>query len=331
LRCIDCADVALELLMMRSPEMAGSIASLLSSATEMLFALGAGPRVVAVSHECDFPAEVGNLPRATRTSIAIEADSRAIDDQVRRLLADGQPLYEVDTELLARLRPELIVTQAQCDVCAVRYDDVLTAVAQTPQLSATRVVALNPQSVGDVLADIERLGLAAGLQAEARMCVERLQQRIDRVRQMTARLSHDQRPTVGCIEWIDPLMVAGNWMPELIEWAGGRQSLTEPGAASTYTAWEAFCRFDPEAIVVMPCGFGLERAVRESAALARFPGWYALRAVASGRVYAVDGNQLFNRAGPRLVDSLELLAGLLHPQRFGGLLPPEGSLWQRLA
>ncbi len=292
------------------------IASLLSSSTEMLYALGLGDRVVAVSHECDSPAEVRSKPRVTRTTIAADAPSGQIDEQVRQLTQQGLPLYEIDVPLLAELRPDLIVTQAQCDVCAVRYADVLEAVRSTPALQLARVVALNPQSLEDVLADMLRLGEATGAVATAEACVQQFRQRVAAVERRTLPVTQEQRPRVACIEWIEPLMIAGNWMPQLIELAGGRQSLAEGGRHSGYVSWHDLRRFDPQVIVVGPCGFDLRRTLVEAPQLFHLEGWSTLSAVREGRVYAVDGNAYFNRSGPRLVDSLEILAHLIHPRLF---------------
>lgn len=292
------------------------IASLISSATEMLFGLGLADDVVAVSHECDWPPAANEKPRATFTNIAADAPSGLIDRQVKELIAAGKTLYEVDLDLLGELKPDLIVTQAQCDVCAVRYDDVVAAVASEPSLRGTTIHALNPQNLGDVLADIRRLGAATGRDAEADAFVKSLEARIAAVRELTGSLPAERRRLTACVEWIDPLMVAGNWTPELVELAGGRQIWAKAGEHSTYTAWEAVRAADPEVIVVMPCGFGLGRSVREAESLRELPGWSELRAVREGRAFAVDGNALFNRSGPRLVDSLELLARLVHPALF---------------
>jgi iron complex transport system substrate-binding protein len=217
---------------------------------------------------------------------------------------------------LAELRPDLIVTQAQCDVCAVRYADVLEAVRTTPALQNARVVALNPQSLEDVLADLVRLGQAAGCEAVAAARVRELRQRVAAVERRTLPVAQEQRPRVACVEWIDPLMIAGNWMPQLIELSGGQQSLAQGGRHSGYASWDSVRSVDPQVIVVAPCGFDLARTLAEMPQLARLEGWSATSAAREGRVYAVDGNAYFNRSGPRLVDSLEILAYLFHPRLF---------------
>jgi iron complex transport system substrate-binding protein len=305
------------------------IASLLSSGTEMLYALGLGERVVAVSHECDYPAEVRHKPRVTFTRVAAEASSREIDDHVRSLAAQREPLYGIDVARLAALRPELIVTQAQCDVCAVRYEDVVQAVRETPELRGTQVIALNPATLGDIFADIVRVGRAAGCQDEAGRYVDSLGERVERIRGRTASLTAAGRPRVACIEWIDPLMLAGNWMPELIEIAGGQSGLTRPGHHSPYADWQTLAGYDPQVVLVAPCGFDLERTLAECQS-EPFQ-WRQLAAFRNGRAFAVDGNAYFNRSGPRMVDSLEILAHLIHPEWFG---PPPlaggGMPWRKL-
>lgn len=304
------------------------IVSLISSATEMLFGLGLEESIVGVSHECDYPAAATRLPRATFTNIVADVPGDMIDQQVKELVAAGKPLYEIDIDLLIDLQPDLIVTQAQCDVCAVRYDDVVAAVSNEPRLKQAQLIALNPQSLEDVLEDIRRLSAATDRTAAAAEYVAGLESRIEAVRSRTAAIPESQRPLTACIEWIEPMMIAGNWTPDLIALAGGRQAWAVAGRHSTYTAWDDVRAADPEVIVVMPCGFDLSRTLCEAASLSELPGWRELTAVRSGRVFAVDGNALFNRSGPRLVDSLELLAGLAQPELFGR--PDASKLWRML-
>ena len=306
------------------------IVSLLPSATEMLCGLGLGDRIVGISHECDYPASVIDRPQVTRSLVDSRLSSAEIDRQVNTLLASGAPLYEVDGQLLARLAPELIVTQAQCDVCAVRYEDVVTAVQSHASLSAANVLALNPTSIDDMLRDIRRIGEAAGvgmgMGCSAQQYIERLQRRAETVQFTTSTLAPIDRPRIALIEWIEPLMLAGNWMPQMVDWAGGRCDLTTPGQPSRVVAWSDIVAFDPEVIVVAACGFDLDRTVHESRALVRLPDWPTLSAVKHHRVYAVDGNAYFNRAGPRLIESLEILAHLFHPHQF--VLPSDARATQ---
>jgi len=294
------------------------------SGTETLFALGLGPLLVGVSHACDWPPEAAALPRLTRSKIDGLASGQEIDEQVRALMAADEPLYDIDAELLAELRPDLIVTQSQCDVCAVRYADVVRLVANIPGLRATSVLGLNPRRLEEAIEDALRLAKAAGALAAGVRLAAHLRARIDAVREQTAR-----RPAVvvACLEWLDPPMLAGNWGPELVELAGGRQPLTQAGMHSTYAEWPQIVAMAPEAIVVCPCGFDLERSAAEAASLGRVPGWQELSAVCAGRVYALDGNTYFNRPGPRLVDTLELLAHLLHPEDCA---PPPSGVWRRI-
>jgi iron complex transport system substrate-binding protein len=307
------------------------IASLISSGTEILFGLGLGERVVAVSHECDFPAEAHARPKATHSLVDSSRASRAIDDQVRELAHGGAALYGIDEPLLVGLAPELIVTQAQCDVCAVRYDDVLSLVRRHPELSATRVLALNPRSLAEVLSDVLRVGEAAGASEAARDYAAALSRRIEAVRAAAHTLPPAARPRVVCIEWLDPLMLAANWTPELVEIVGGQSGLAKAGGHSVYNDWQAVLDYDPEVLLVLPCGFDLSRTLAESAVLPSWQGWSSLSAVQRGRVYALDGNAYFNRSGPRLVESLEILAHLLHPELFPPPLAPaeRAAAWKQ--
>ena len=295
---------------------ADQIASLLASATEILHGLGLWDRVVAVSHECDYPPEAAGKPRVTFTNIDDGASSRLIDDQVRKKAATHEPLYRIDVERLAALKPDLIVTQAQCDVCAVRYDDVVAAVQSTPTLEGTKIVALNPATMEDIFKDIKKIGEATGANEQAERFIRALRGRVAAVQEVTDGLRDEDKPRVVCIEWIDPVMIAANWMPFVLHIAGGRCDLTKAGERSGYTRWENVVAYDPEVIVVMPCGFDLPRTMKESRVLSGFDHWSELTAVREGRVFAVDGNAYFNRAGPRIVDSLEILAALVHPDRF---------------
>jgi len=287
------------------------IASFLASPTEILYGLGLGERVVAVSHECDFPDEVRLKPRITRTNVNAEASSRDIDQQVKAACAAGEPLYQIDIPMLVELRPDLIVTQAQCDVCAVRYADVIAAVREHTALAETQVVSLNPKTLDCIFDDIRRVGEAARVADRAEAYVQSLRSRVEAVRSRTKVIPANRRQRVACIEWIDPPMLAGNWMPELIEIAGGRCDLTQPGRHSTFADWSDIVAFDPEVIVIMSCGFDLQRTLAEAPTLRTFPNWNEISAVRDGRVFAADGNAYFNRSGPRLVDSLEILDGLL--------------------
>ena len=299
------------------------IASLISSGTEILFALGLADRVLAVSHECDYPPAARRLPRATRSLIDAAASSGQIDQQVRERSAGGQALYEIDDGLLCELHPELIVTQAQCDVCAVRYADVVDLVKSRSELSRTTIVALNPRSLDDVLADVERVAAAANVVAAGRKLRHELSRRIAAIGDRTRTLPVADRPRVVCLEWLDPLMAAGNWTPGLIELAGGRSELTTAGSHSQYATWEAVREANPDVLLISPCGFDLARSQIEARRLLALPGILEVAAVKNRRAFVIDGNAYLNRSGPRLVDSLELVAYLIQPAIFS---PPAGEL-----
>ena len=306
------------------------IASLLSSATEMVCGLGLEQHLVAISHECDYPPTITHLPRATRTRIDPALDSQSIDDAVRAALSAGEPLYDVNAELLARLAPELIVTQAQCDVCAVRLADVEAIVARFTPANRPQVLAAQPQLAGRC-ATRNRNARRRGRRERSRAYVASLNSRIERVRQSAAAQCLPPR-RVAIIEWIEPLMLSGNWLPELVGWAGGEHALTTPGEHSPYVAWEQVAVYDPEVVIVAPCGFDLERTRAEALALLNLPGWRELAAFKQGRVFALDGNAYLNRSGPRLVDSLEILAHLIYPERTTApaCVPRPESVWRRL-
>ena len=304
------------------------IASLISSGTEILYALGLGESVVATSHECDFPPEATTHRRVTISNIDSQSDSLDIDGQVKSISAAGGALYDFDRDALLGLRPDVIITQAQCDVCAVRYQDVVDFVQGEPALESTRIIALNPQSLSDVFADVLRVGSVLGVADRAEQYVNGLLERVDAIRRRTAPMLEESRPRVICIEWIEPLMLAANWTPELIDIAGGRCPLTQAGRHSDYSSWSSVVQFDPEVIVVSPCGFDLARTLEEAKPVETWEGFDELTATRSGRVFALDGNAYLNRSGPRLVESVEILAHLFHPKVF-----PESHAgdWQALA
>ena len=305
-----------------------SIASLISSGTEILFGLGVGEQVVAVSHECDFPPEVASRTRVTWSNVDSESSSDQIDEQVKKLMASGGALYDFDRAALLKLAPSVIVTQAACDVCAVRYQDVVDFVRNEPKLAETRVIALNPRSLQDVFADILRTGEALNVAPRAQEYVHQLRQRISDIQNHVTKVRRVSWPQVVCVEWIEPLMPAGNWTPELIEAAGGCSRLAEAGEHSRYASWQDVVAVDPDVLVIAPCGFDLSRTVSESTTLRSWNGYDDLKAVRNGRVFALDGNAYLNRSGPRLVDSVEILAHFLHPE-----MCPEVccDAWTRLA
>ncbi|MDP9374432.1 MAG: cobalamin-binding protein [Chloroflexota bacterium] len=300
------------------------IVSLIPSATEIVCALGFEDRLVGRSHECDFPPSVKHLPACTASKVDLEGSSAEIDRRVKATLAEALSVYRVDEGLLRELRPEVIVTQSQCEVCAVSLRDVEEAVCGWID-SRPRIVSLAPNALADVWADIGRVAEALGAPTRGAGLVERLRGRMAAIAERAAALP--DRPTVVCVEWIDPPMAAGNWMPELVEAAGGVNLCGEAGEHSPWMRPEALVALDPDVIVVLPCGFDIARTRAELPALAGQPWWPHLRAVRAGRVFLTDGNQYFNRPGPRLVESLEILAEIFHPEvfRFGH----EGAGWER--
>jgi len=301
------------------------IASLLPSATEILCALGLTDRIVGVSHECDFPAEIVGRPVLTEPKLDPRGTSLEIDSAVRKLVRDGLSVYRIREEELRAANPDLIVTQEQCEVCAVSYPEVQEAVREWLS-PGTEIVSLKPNRVDDVLEDFVRVADAAGVVDVGKDLAGRSRARLDRLRAKAERVR--SRPRVACIEWIDPLMVAGNWIPELVELGGGTYDLVPAGEHSPSISWGQLADYAPDVVVVMPCGFNLEQTRKELPSLTGRAEWRSLPAVRNGRAYSADGNAYFNRPGPRLVDSAELLAGLMQPGYFADLVP-EGS-WERL-
>ncbi len=301
------------------------IVSLLPSATEIVCALGFRNALVGRSHECDYPFGVEALPSCTAARIDPSAPSREIDDQVRSRVRDALSIYDVDTEQLRALRPDLIVTQDQCEVCAVSLGDVEQALADWTGV-APRVVSLSPSTLADVWADLRRVGEAVDAQERARALCESLTDRVTEIGERAG--GQATRPRVAGIEWIDPLMGAGNWVPELVALAGGANSLGRPGEHSPWITFDQLAAADPDVIAVLPCGFDLARTRAELGPLLAQRGWGALRAVREERVFLLEGNQYFNRPGPRLLESLEILAEILHPAAFD--FGHRGTGWERL-
>jgi iron complex transport system substrate-binding protein len=288
------------------PQRKPRIVSLFPAATEMVCGLGLEAQLVGVSHACHWPSSVSRLPRVTSSRVDSTAASGAIDSQVKSLLRRGESLYQIDEALLCELRPELIITQSQCDVCAVSVEAVEAVLARQPGLAQAQLLTLNPRPLGEVLLDVERIGEAAGAENAGREYSASLRGRIVAV-QAAARSAAHLRPRVAVIEWLDPLMVAGNWTPEIVEMAGGDYGLATTGAPSPYIAWTEIAQYAPDLLVVAPCGFDLDRSEREAQQLQSLPGWDALPAVRRGQVQVVDGDAYFNCPGPRLVDTLEWL------------------------
>ena len=292
------------------------IVSLIPSATEIVYGLGLGEFLVGRSHECDYPPDVQALPVCTAPKFNPAGDSATIHQRVTDLLTSALSVYQVNLEVLETLKPTHIVTQAQCEVCAVSLGEVEAAVAQLTQ-SHPQIISLEPNRLAEVWTDIERIGttlLGEIAPTKTAAVLAELQRRLQSCAHRAAIVT--PQPTVVCIEWTEPLMTAGNWVPELVQLAGGQGLLATPGHHSSWMSWEELAAADPDVIVIMPCGYDLAVTHRETQALANHPAWETLRAVRQQRVYITDGNQYFNRPGPRLVDSLEILAEIFHPDQF---------------
>ncbi|MCI0490538.1 MAG: cobalamin-binding protein [Blastocatellia bacterium] len=300
------------------------IISLIASATEIVCALGFEQQLVGRSHECDFPPAVKDLPQCTSPKFNVEGTSYEIDQRVKAVVQDALSVYRVDAALLEELQPTHIITQSQCEVCAVSLKDVEEAVCELTS-SHPAIVSLEPNALADVWDDIRRVASALEAPERATQLIGRMQARMDEITEKAR--SINSRPTVACIEWIEPLMAAGNWMPELVEMAGGRNLFGEAGKHSPWMTWEELVEKNPDIMIVTPCGFDIARTLEEMHLLEEKPEWKDLTAVRAGRVFVADGNQYFNRPGPRLVESLEILAELFHPEVFH--FDHEGEGWKR--
>jgi len=299
------------------------IISLLPSATEIVAALGLVDSLVGRSHECDYPSKVTSLPVCTEAKLNVDKSSREIDTEVQSLLSSALSIYQLKIETIEQLQPTHIITQDQCDVCAVSFLEVEKAAASLIS-SQPQIISLQPNLLAEVWADLERV--ATVLDVPYKPVLQKLQTKIQKIVCQTEILPDDQRPTVIALEWVDPLMGAGNWIPELVEMAGGKPLLGTKGEHSPYLTWESLFQTDPEIIIIMPCGFDLERTAQECQVLQKHPEWNSLSAVRQGKVYITDGNAYFNRPGPRLVDSLEILAEIIHPEYFCSNY--QGKAWQ---
>jgi iron complex transport system substrate-binding protein len=282
------------------------IVSLISSATEIVDALGQLPNLVGRSHECDYPEAVRALPLCTRPRIPIDADSAEIDRLVKQSARTAVSIYDVFDDVIEGLAPTHILTQIQCEVCAVSLRDVEAALARGMK-GSPQIVSLQPNSLADIWDDIRRVASALAIPERGEQLVRELQSRM----QFADQFDTAARPTVACIEWMEPLMAAGNWTPELIALAGGVNLFGEAGRHSPWMTYEELTAADPDVIIVAPCGFDMVRARQELHFLTDRPGWSELRA----RVYLADGNQFFNRPGPRVVETFQILTEILHPER----------------
>lgn len=289
------------------------IVSLLPAATEIVAALGLRDALVGRSHECDFPPGVESLPICSEPVIDVSASSAEINRQVEKSLEAALSIFRIDIERIRQLRPTLILTQMQCEVCAVNENDVRSAVADLSD-PAPQLLSLSPSILDDLWKDIATVATALDAQSAGESLIASLQQRLAALQNRSQ--SAASRPSVACIEWLDPLMTAGNWVPELIAAAGGRNTLGEQGDHSPWLEWDDLVKADAEVILVFPCGFTLPRIRDEFPSLTDRAEWSQLRAVREGRVFLIDGHHYLNRPGPRLIDSAEIIAEILHPELF---------------
>lgn len=302
--------------------MSQRIITLLPAATEIVCALGLEEDLVGRSHECDFPELVKQLPVCSEANIPDNLSSADIDKKVKELLYDALSIYTVNREKIRELAPDVVITQAQCDVCAVSLGDVEAALKDYLD-KPVEIISLQPNSLHDVLGDIKLIAFALGTPEKGDQLLEDLQERIDIIRHKLKFI--DTKPTVACIEWLEPIMVSGNWVPELVEIAGGTPILAEVGKHSPFVQWTDIKEADPDIIIVMPCGFSIERTMKEMHLLLQQAGFAHLKAIKNNRIYIADGNQYFNRPGPRIVDSIEILAEIISPKQF--IFGYEGNGW----
>ncbi len=298
------------------------IVSLLPSATEIVCELGLIDELMGISHDCDWPPEVQKKPVLSRAAITQDMSSAEIDRMVRQLVHSGLSVYHLDVERLRELQPNLILTQELCEVCAPSFSEV-TKAAKILDVEP-KIISLEPTRLNEILENIKLVGQLTHREKQAQKLITKLRKRIERVRQRTEDL--EDRPRVAALEWLDPLFIAGHWVPEMIELAGG-ESLSEAGEPSYEIGWEDIVRFDPDILVLMPCGFTPEHTTQELDLLVSYEGWEELRAVKNGQVYIVHGSYYFNRPGPRIVVGLEILAKLTHPEAFRDLELPQGSVY----
>ncbi|WP_183567860.1 cobalamin-binding protein [Mucilaginibacter sp. SP1R1] len=298
------------------------IVSLLPSATEIICALGLEANLVGRSHECDYPASVKQLPVCTEANFPDNLSSAQIDVKVKEILADALSVYTVKRNQIKQLAPDVVITQDQCEVCAVSLADVELALDDYLDKKA-RIISLQPNSLEDVFSDITHIAQALDVPEAGADLLERLIERVDIIKHKLK--FSESRPTVACIEWLDPMMISGNWVPGLVSIAGGTPILAQDGKHSPYVQWSDIQAQNPEVIVVMPCGFSIERTLKEIDILMQLPGFADIQAIKNNQLYIVDGNQYFNRPGPRIVDSIEILAEILRPKQFA--FGYEGEGW----
>ena len=286
------------------------VLSLLSSTTEIIYALGCGDRLVGRSHECDYPGEVSKLPICTFPKFNIDGTSREVDNEVNSLVQNALSIYHINEKLLKELKPDIIFTQSQCEVCAVNVNDVENVLKNITGLSCS-VLSVEPNSIEDIFNDIQTIAETLNVKSKGNELVDLIKAKIDNTEKMVHQRS---RPSIAAIEWIDPLMAAGNWVPQLIKFAGGKNLFGEAGKHSPWMKYNDLVDQNPEIIIVMPCGYDIKKSLTEIKILESKKGWSSIKAVRNGNVYITDGNQFFNRPGPRIIESLEILIEIIHPE-----------------
>ena len=288
------------------------VLSLIASSTEIIHSLGCGDKLIGRSHECDYPPSVVDLPYCTEPRFNIEGSSIEIDNRVKSILQEGLSVYRIDEQKLIELSPDLIVTQSQCDVCAVSLSDVEDAISKILD-NKPHILSLEPNKLSDIWDDIQKVATALDVKEKGDSLVSAMHDRINTLSRM---VGHLKRRSVACIEWLEPLMAAGNWVPELVEIAGGGNMCGIKGQHSPWMEFEDLIDKDPDIIIIMPCGYDIKKSKEEMKTLKNIPDWIKLKAVKDGEVYLTDGNQYFNRPGPRLVESLEILIEIIHLGKF---------------
>ncbi len=296
------------------------IVSLLPSCTEIICKLGYRKHLVGISHECDYPNSISGLPVLTKARLSPEGTSIEINQSVTDLLQRGLSVYDVDASLLKSLSPEIIVTQAQCEVCAVSLEQVQEIVSNWT-LNQTEIISLEPNTLNEVWLGIDIIAKTMDAPESSSILKSEINERFKLLKDKLK--GTEQKPTVLCIEWIEPIMVAANWVPELVGLAGGRNVMSVSGADSNFCSWDEIKQTNPDIIIMMPCGFGIKRTFEDIHYLQNRKGWQELKAVKENKVFVVDGNQYFNRPGPRLVDSAEILAEVIHPEYFERKYPED--------
>lgn len=298
------------------------IISLLAAGTEIVCELGLEDQLVGRSHECDYPKSISDLPVCSSAMLDPNANSLEIDRQVKGVLTDALSFYQLNRELIKQLKPDVIITQTQCEVCAVSLSDVEKALEDLLD-EPVEIISLEPNNLDAVFNDIKTVSEILGVPDRGADLLDRMYERTDLIKHKLKFIT--QKPTVACMEWIEPLMMAGNWTPEMVEIAGGESVLASSGKHSPAIDWMDLVEIDPEIIVVMPCGFSIERTLKEIDTLLQYPYFRDLQAVKNNKLFIADGNQYFNRSGPRIADSVEILAEIINPKQF--IFGYEGAGW----